>query len=50
MKKLTTLLIAACLSSVIFGQEIPEIIVSANLFQKEFHDIRNQTYNDNIIG
>ncbi|MCP4552914.1 MAG: hypothetical protein GY834_12930, partial [Bacteroidetes bacterium] len=46
----TTLLIAACLSSVIFGQEIPEIIVSANLFQKEFHDIRNQTYNDNIIG
>ena len=50
MKKLILFFFAACISSIVSGQEIPEIIVSTDVFQKEFKSIRNQTYNDNTIG
>ena len=50
MKKLIIVIIAACFSSLVFGQEIPETIVSTKVFSQEFNMIKNKTFTDNIVG
>ena len=50
MKKILIIIIIISLSGSVWSQNIPTIKVSTSEFEKDFSSIRNNTYDDNIIG